>query len=740
MSQLFLTILNMSITAGYVILFVILVRLLLKKAPKFVSYALWGVVAFRLIIPFSFESMFSLFPRNTNTAPIPHDIIYQQSPQINSGIEIVDSFVSESLPAPTVAASVNPLQIYIAIGVCIWISGMIVLLAYSLVSVLLIKRRLQNANLIEQNIYEADNLKTPFVIGLVRPRIYLPSGLSIEERSYILLHEQTHIHRKDHIIKILAFLILSLHWFNPLVWIAFMLMSMDMELSCDERVMKEMDEDIKKPYANSLLSLAAGKHILNASPLAFGEGNVKGRIKNVLNYRKPSFWVVVLSSIVVIIVGIALVTNPKQQDTIQPENIVLDSSSGALEAMYHTEDSSSGTSEAAYSTVYDTVKIDFLSDMMGFKSANEFETTDSQIVAYIDSTLKTGQKPAEEADLNNNHTNQYAIKLSNGTGGYSCRLYYDTLYNKAYIVKDGGLYETGTDFARYIDSFLENTSITVHIDDADAVALFQTYGWTLDYQISAMKNKLNNISALSGFNPNAYYFAYNNELSKDIGLDMSVYSNTADVDVEIYRIHESMPQEFYPIQNCRGIVVKKDGKIIGAFISAGRHSTFNACSLKGNSFEKATGLMLNEWLAGTVKADSTDESLSKLEPEQVIGEYFKALDNKDAKTATYCILKKTLLGNLTSNMRNEELFNEGIGLPLTDAGIGAKSSFDNLRSAKLLKIQNIDKTGENSKLFRVTVNLQYNKMQSIGSGEQFWDCRMVYESPQTGWKIEGFGH
>lgn len=446
-----------------------------------------------------------------------------------------------------------------------------------------------------------------------------------------------------------------------------------------------------------------------------------------LNFKKPRFWVIALSIITVIVVAIALVTNPNPRDTIQPEDTV--AKNGAVT-----------TEEVTYHTEYNRVKIEFLSEMMGFKSASEFETTDSQTVEYIDSTLRTSLTSAKEDNLDNNHTNRYTIKLSNDSGGYSCGLYYDTLYNKAYIVKDGGLYKAGTDFARYIDSLLENTNITVHIDDADAVSLFQTYGWTLDYQISAMKNKLNNINTLTGFNPNAYYFAYNNELSKDIGLDMSGYSNTVDIDVEIYRIHESMPQEFYPIQDCRGIVVKNGGKIIGAFISAGRHNTFNACSLKGSSFEKVTGLTLNEWFSKMIKADSTEERLTKLEPEQVIAEYFMSLDKKDANIAGYCISKKALLGNLTSNIANKELFNEGIGLPLTDADIGARSNFDNLKSAKLLKTELIDEPDKYTKIFRVTVDLQYNNEITISSGQQYWDCHMVYESPQTGWKIEGFGH
>ncbi|WP_353094171.1 M56 family metallopeptidase [Tissierella praeacuta] len=333
MSEQFLTVFNMSLTASYVIIFVIFIRLLLKKAPKFVSYALWGVVAFRLITPFSFESMFSLMPRNTNSVPIPRDIIYQQSLQINSGIEVVDSFVSKSLPAPTIGASANPLQIYVQIGIYIWILGIIVLLIYSLVSILQLKRQLKSAQLIEKNIYEAENLKTPFVLGLARPKIYLPVGLNAAERSYILLHEQTHIHRKDHIIKLLAFFILSIHWFNPLVWIAFMLMSIDIELSCDERVLKEMNEDIKKSYANSLLSLATGRHILNGSPLAFGEGNVKVRIKNVLNYKRPRFWVIVFSTIIVTAVGIGLIANPKATAIIGadgPTDIIISPKNGVV--------------------------------------------------------------------------------------------------------------------------------------------------------------------------------------------------------------------------------------------------------------------------------------------------------------------------------------------------------------------------------------------------------------------------
>ncbi len=733
MSGLFIEILNMSFSAGCVALIVMLIRLPLKKAPKIYSYALWAVVFFRLACPFTIQLPVSAVPVLPRS--IPQDIVYSQSPSIQSGVSAVDKAVNtviESSMAPAnIANSVNPVQTALELGAYLWLAGVLVLMSYGIISYLRLKKRIMTAIRVHDNIYETDLIKTPFVLGFPHARIYIPTGLGEKDLEYVIAHEQTHIRRHDHLIKLFAFLVTAVHWFNPIVWISYGLMAKDMELSADESVMKRYASDIRGSYSNALLALSVkGSGLL--SPLAFGETGVKERVKNVLRYKKPAFWVSVVAVVVVAAVSLSLAGG--RQTASAPESLPAQSSD-----LNSISGSLSGTPEAAYSTEYSKVKITFLSDNKGFKPANEFETKDSGIVAYIDSAVKTSLTPAQQDDLDNNHTNQYTIELSNEIGGYSCGLYYDTLYEKAYIVKDGGLYEANTDFARYIDSFLENTDINAQIGVTDAVTLFKEYGWTLDYQINRIRYGLNKIKSLSAFDPGTYYFAYNNELSKDIGLDMSGYA-TADIDVEIYRIHEPMPQEFYPIQDSRGIVVKKGGEIIGAFISAGRHSAFNACSLKGNSFEKAAGQTLEEWLAGMLQADSTEKRLSQLEPEQIIEEYFTALDKKDAKAAGHCISKKSLLGKLTANIQNDELFNEGIGLPLTDANIGAKSSFDNLKSAKLLKVELLEDPDKNRKIFRVNMNLQYNKGMTIGSGEQFWDCSMVYESPQTGWRIEGFGH
>lgn len=713
MNGLFIEILNMSFSAGCVALIVMAIRPFLRKMPKIYSYALWAVVFFRFVFPFTISLPMSAVPVQPQT--IPRDIVSSGSPSIQSGVSAIDHAVNttieRSLTSGSVESSVNTVQTALEIGSYLWLAGVLALLLYGMISYLYLKKRVATAIRVHDNIYETDLIQTPFVLGFLRARIYVPTGLGDQELEYVTAHERTHIRRLDYLIKPFAFLVVSVHWFNPLAWISYALLARDMELSADESVIKRYDFDIRGNYSKSLLALSVKRSGL-LSPLAFGETGVRTRVRNVLNYRKPAFWISVAAAVIVAVASLSLLGG-RQMDM-------------APEVVYHTE--------------YDRVKIKFLSDQMGFKAADEFETADAKIVASIDKALGSIRESGDNDDLNNNHTNRYTIELSNKTGGYSCELYYDTLYDKAYVIKDGGCYETDTDFARYIDSFLEHGDIVTGVVDADAGELFQKYGWTIDYRISATKRKLNDINDLSSFNPNAYYFAYNNELSKDIGLDMSSYSDTSKLNVEIYRLRESMPQEFYPIRDCRGIVVKKGDKIIGAYISAGRHSAFNACSLKGSDFEAAAGQTLDRWLAARVKAGDTEKRMARLNPEQVIAEYFTALDRKDTEAAVACISKKALLGALTSNMRNEELFNEEVRLPLAESDIGVKPNFDNLKSAKLLKVELIDDGDENVKVFRVTVDLQYDKALTIENGEQLWDCNMVYESPQTGWKIEGFGH
>ena len=319
LQDIFTTILNMSITASYVAIGVIFVRLLLKKAPKIFSYILWVPVLFRLVCPFSFVSAFSFLrlvninaQRGSGMAEfVPQNIGLMQEPAIHSGLDSIDNTVNTALPQAIPAASINPMQIWIGILSLIWITGVLVLLIYSIVSYVKIKRRLQTATLVEGNVFETDAIGTAFVCGFIRPQIYVPVNVGDTDLSYILEHERTHIRRRDYLIKPLAFLALTLHWFNPLMWLSFALMSRDLEMSCDESVLRRLGDGAKGDYSGSLLSLSQRKGLLTVNPLAFGESHVKARIKNVLKYKKPAFWIVTVTVAACIVLTVSLIANPQ---------------------------------------------------------------------------------------------------------------------------------------------------------------------------------------------------------------------------------------------------------------------------------------------------------------------------------------------------------------------------------------------------------------------------------------------
>ena len=333
MHELFPTICNMSLTASVVIVAVLVVRLLLRRAPKAFSYALWAVVLFRLICPVSVTSAVSLMgavgapvqertQRTSAVEYVPADIVR------SSGAPTVTTLPQETVPAadrpaentaPAVTApepaAASPLSGPMVVLTGAWLSGMALLLAYSAVSMLRLRRRLVGAVLLEDNIYLADHIPSPFVMGLFRPKIYLPSTLKETERGYILRHEQYHIRRRDYLVKFLAFLALCVHWFNPLVWVAFVLAGKDMEMSCDEAVVKELGEDIRADYSASLLSLATGHRIVAGMPLAFGEGDTGGRIRNLLKWKRPRPWVIAVCAVVCVGLIVLCAVNPKGSDT-----------------------------------------------------------------------------------------------------------------------------------------------------------------------------------------------------------------------------------------------------------------------------------------------------------------------------------------------------------------------------------------------------------------------------------------
>lgn len=314
MEAIFLKLVNMSITASYLILAVMVFRLVLKKAPKSIHCVLWGLVALRLVCPFSFESVLSLVP---SAEPLPEEFLYAATPQIHTGIPYLNNalnpVIAESL-TPIEPASANPTQIWSFIFSRVWIIGMAVMLLYAAVSYLRLRRKVRVSISVGKNVRLCDHICSPFILGILRPRIYLPSEISQETANHVLAHELAHIARKDHWWKPLGYLLLTVYWFNPFVWAAYVLLCRDIELACDERVVKRLDLEEKKAYSAALLRCSVSRRVIAACPLAFGEVGVKSRIRSVLNYKKPAFWIILVAVIASIAVGVCFLTDPADED------------------------------------------------------------------------------------------------------------------------------------------------------------------------------------------------------------------------------------------------------------------------------------------------------------------------------------------------------------------------------------------------------------------------------------------
>ncbi len=312
MSELFLKIINMSISAGWLILAVLVLRLVLKKAPRWVSVLLWGLVAVRLICPFSIESKLSLIPSAETISP---EIMMAPIPSIHTGVRVINSVINPVLGsslAPAPGASANPLQIWIPVLTVIWMLGTAALLLYTAVSYWRLRRRVDTATVYQDNIYQSENVSSPFVLGLVRPRIYLPFQMDSQTLEQVVAHEQSHIRRKDHWWKPLGFLLLTFHWFNPLMWLAYVLLCRDIELACDEKVIQALGGEQRADYAQALVTCSVSRPRIDACPLAFGEVGVKERVKSVMNYKKPAFWMIVLAVIICTGVAVCFLTNPRE--------------------------------------------------------------------------------------------------------------------------------------------------------------------------------------------------------------------------------------------------------------------------------------------------------------------------------------------------------------------------------------------------------------------------------------------
>ena len=311
MAAVFLKLLNLSISASWLVLAVLVLRLVSKRSPKWMNVLLWGIVALRLVLPFSIESALSLIPSAETVSPAV--VQFDPAPTITSGVSVIDNAVNPSLSehfAAAPLASVNPLYVWTYLAGWVWLIGLGAMLLYALASYLRLRRRVSVSLPIQDNIYLCDAISSPFILGVVKPHIYLPSGLDEVQRQNVLSHERAHLARRDHWWKPLGFALLAVYWFNPVLWLAYTLLCRDIELACDERVIRTMDESAVKTYSTVLLACSMPRKAVITCPLAFGEVGVKERVKNALHYKKPAFWVVAASVAVCVVVAVCFLTNP----------------------------------------------------------------------------------------------------------------------------------------------------------------------------------------------------------------------------------------------------------------------------------------------------------------------------------------------------------------------------------------------------------------------------------------------
>ncbi|MBE6836011.1 MAG: hypothetical protein E7515_07170 [Ruminococcaceae bacterium] len=324
MNSVFLTLFNMSLTALWLVLAVVVFKLIFKKAPRFIHCLLWALVALRLLLPFSLESVLSLVP---SAEVIPHDIITSDHFDVHTGFVATNSVINEYLDDhyyEGVTVSNNFGSNLTEILAIIWLAGLSALLVYAIISYLRLRLKTNEAVKTNDGYFLCDNIPTPFILGVIRPKIYIPSSVKGEDIDFILAHERAHIKRRDYLWKPLGYLLLCVYWFNPIMWLAFVLLCRDIEFACDEKVLKNEGESIKKAYSNALLNCSMPKRAVSACPLAFGETGVRKRISAVLNYKKPAFWIVLVAVISCAVIAVCFMTNPKKRITASVGDIVSD--------------------------------------------------------------------------------------------------------------------------------------------------------------------------------------------------------------------------------------------------------------------------------------------------------------------------------------------------------------------------------------------------------------------------------
>ncbi|MBQ3017183.1 MAG: hypothetical protein IJD79_10425 [Clostridia bacterium] len=501
MTDLFIRLFNISVSASFFVLAIILFRLIFKKAPKFISVLLFGLVGIRLILPFSIESSISLVPSKST---LPDGVELEKYPMIESGIPAVDEIVNpyfENSFAPMPEASANPLQIVFAILANIWLLVAALMLLYLVLSFTLLKLKLRESVAYNEGVRFSDRVKTPFILGIIKPKIYVPSDISESDLSIVIAHERAHIERGDHVWKPLAFVILSVYWFNPLFWLAYYFLCRDIELACDEKVMKNYNDEKKAEYSEALLKMSTEKSSLGACPLAFGEVGVKSRIRRIADYTKPAALLVALSVITTVILGACFLTDKKIEDEKITEGIYF-----AHGALYSSDMSEITTDDVP-------LFIFFTDGRIMVESQNLASSTFGEIGAVNKCFLskKDYLELFDGADIGVDHVKKhnkavYRTAPPKEITDIDCdELYFfvqdtgEVLLGYAYRVKDGAKIDKLFSL-KMNETLPTNYMIASYREVSDATVNDREYGWIKEFSINPTNNTMSiNFGLLSSY-------------------------------------------------------------------------------------------------------------------------------------------------------------------------------------------------------------------------------------------------
>lgn len=756
----FRNILSLSLMGSILTGIIILVkRLLNNKLSANWHYFIWFLLVVRLTMPFAPESslsIFNLFPftpqkietaqysnigRNVPFSPIEKDLQSFTGTDMDTTGNLQsksDDMVNEVEP------NKESFDFNFRIISIIYLIGTVLFLLYIFIlnSTLLIRTRkgickdeeilrIFNGCKLKMNVKKDipivydNNMKTPSLFGLVRPKLLMSSEiintLSEEEKRYIFLHELAHFKRKDNWANSAMLLVQILHWFNPIVWYAFYKMREDCEVACDAYVLSRLKEAEHKKYGETIINLINTISKPYWASITTGMTNsnrsgIKRRIKMIAMFRKNSWKWSVAAVVIIVAVGVVGLTNQTSLRTLAGKD--------DFEHTGNQANSSTGTP-----------RIELILDTNGlyWNEVKPISITDDKMIHDIMSMIEKSKPLADESKIGNMsgmaRKNNKLILYETEGSKREIAFAYDTLYEIGYIEEDGRRLEPDYSFFRYIADLNEYSNPDTNIE-AQVMQLFNKYNWTVDYRINTLKEKLpESLKHKAGEYPVKIYWAYNNELSKEIGLDFAEYLGK-DVVIDIYRLREPLPEFMKPRRDARGIVLKYNDEIIGAYIDAGRHDSF-ACSLDRRSLKDITGKEWDGWIESYIDyEDELEIKLSKMEPEDIIREYFKALDRNDIKMIWACMTRKNLSGHLSSNMNNQYLFNTD------EDGIDY-----NIKSAKLLEIKEIKGLNNEPGVLEYMVEVDFDFKKSITSddGVQPRFVILKKETEKSGWRINSIG-